>query len=289
MIYNNQNSAIMLNNDLPKELPFIIRTIRELRGEGETAAHRHAHFELLCVFKGGGSLRLDLQQLTLENHRVYCIAPGQVHQFLPDEHAEGFCLAFSESFPDNGEYDPDIRSLQLMKKAGGIPVNGDVLEDLVVIMNKLCQEFNNLYPFKLQVIKRYLRILLIYLSRHLSEDKPMIQQTRDKELVQDFIELVEKHFKEIKMVTDYAGRLSITPNYLNEIVKKNTGYPAGHHIRQRVVLEAKRMGLYTRTNMKQIAYSLGFSDCGHFSKFFKSATGKNFSDFKREKMMMAVA
>src|SRR6202000_379640 len=113
--------------------------------------------------------------------------------------------------------------------------------------------------FKLQVIKRYLRILLIYLGRHVNEDMPLVSQTRDKELVEDFISLVDKHFKETKMVAEYANRLSITPNYLNEVVKKNTGYPAGHHIRQRVVLEAKRMGLYTRTNMKQIAYSLGFS------------------------------
>ncbi|MES1249467.1 MAG: helix-turn-helix domain-containing protein, partial [Chitinophaga rupis] len=226
----------------------------------------------------------------LESQRVYCVAPDQVHQFLPDEDAEGFSIAFTESFPNDGDYDMNYPgwSLPSIGRAGGVFVNEDVWQDLELIMKKLCQEFNNLYPFKLQIIKRYLRILLTYLSRHLSEGKPVALLTRDKELVDDFISLVDKHFKETKMVAEYANRLSITPNYLNEVVKKNTGYPAGHHIRQRVVLEAKRMSLYTRTNMKQIAYSLGFSDCGHFSKFFKTATGKNFSDFKREKLAVAM-
>jgi hypothetical protein len=41
------------------------------------------------------------------------------------------------------------------------------------------------------------------------------------------------------------------PNYLNRIVKKNTGFSAGHHIRQRVVLEAKRMGRYSDAGMKE--------------------------------------
>jgi AraC family transcriptional activator of pobA len=36
------------------------------------------------------------------------------------------------------------------------------------------------------------------------------------------------------MVSGYAGMLLVTPNYLNEIIKKTTGYSAGYHIRQRV-------------------------------------------------------
>ena len=269
---------------LPKELPFVIRTIDQIRADNDTPPHRHPYFELICVTRGGGTLRVDLHETPLENDKVYCIAPGEIHEFLPDATAQGFSIVFMEFFPDTGEFDPEMgypgRLSQLIKTTGGISVNGDMRADLEVIMNKLYQEFNNIYPFRLQVIKRYLRILLIYLSRHVHQGAPAKLNTRDKELVEDFMGLVDRHFKEQKMVADYACRLSITPNYLNEIVKKNTGYPAGHHIRQRVVLEAKRMGLYTRTNMKQIAYNLGFSDCGHFSKFFKTVTGKNFSDFK---------
>ncbi len=83
--------------------------------------------------------------------------------------------------------------------------------------------------------------------------------------------------------------LFVTPNYLNEIIKKITGYSAGYHIRQRITLEAKRMALYSDNSMKEIAYNLGFLDCAHFSKFFKTITGSNFTEFKKEKLTIAVA
>jgi YesN/AraC family two-component response regulator len=178
---------------------------------------------------------------------------------------------------------------QLFKCAGSILVTAEVQKDLEIIMKKLCQEFNNVYPFKLQVIKRYLRILLIYLGRHVQKDTCAGIYTRDKVLVQEFLVLVDRHFKKAKMVADYAKRLSITPNYLNEMVKRNTGHPAGEHIRQRIAMEAKRMAMYSHNSMKVIAYSLGFSDSAHFSKFFKMVTGKNFSDFKREQDLSKVA
>lgn len=294
MIYRKEKPEFLSIEPAANESPFVIRTIQELRDEDfEETPHRHPHFELICVLNGSGTLSVDLQKMELENDRVYCVAPGQVHQLLPDADAYGYCITFLESFPDAGEYDPDMSSpegfLHLFKNAGGILISEDSREDIQEIMTKLCKEHNNIYPFRLQVIKRYLRILLIYLGRHLGASVGVTAHTRDKELVQDFMGLVDKHFKKTKMVAEYADKLSITPNYLNEIVKRNTGYPAGHHIRQRVVLEAKRMGLYSHTSMKEIAYSLGFSDCGHFSKFFKTVTGKNFSDFKREKLSMLVA
>jgi AraC family transcriptional regulator, transcriptional activator of pobA len=34
--------------------------------------------------------------------------------------------------------------------------------------------------------------------------------------------------------------------------------------------------------MKEIAYSLGFDNLAHFSKYFKTNSGINFTDFKRQ-------
>jgi len=102
-------------------------------------------------------------------------------------------------------------------------------------------------------------------------------------------EWLDKHFKNEKMVSGYAGMLMVTPNYLNEIIKKTTGFSAGYHIRQRVVLEAKRLAKYSNMCMKEIAYSLDFADSAHFSKFFKTVTGTNFSDYKKEKFILSIA
>ena len=133
----------------------------------------------------------------------------------------------------------------------------------------------------MELLKRYFKIFLIYLTRKVDENFQSTEQSREAELVKSFMELLDKNFKEKKMVAEYARQLLVTPNYLNRIIKKITGFSAGHHIRQRVVLEAKRMGRYSGVGMKEIAYDLGFLDSAHFSRFFKTFAGINFSEFKR--------
>ena len=94
--------------------------------------------------------------------------------------------------------------------------------------------------------------------------------------------LVNKNFIQNKMVNDYASDLFVTPNYLNSVVKKVTGYSASYHIQQRIILEAKRLALDPEINMKEIGYKLGYEDVAHFSKFFKINGGVNFTNFRKQ-------
>ena len=82
-------------------------------------------------------------------------------------------------------------------------------------------------------------------------------------------------------MVDYAALLHVTPNYLNQAVKKASGYSARQHIQLRVVQEAKRKARHSGSSMKEVAYDLGFHNAAHFSKYFKSMSGMNFTDFKR--------
>jgi AraC family transcriptional regulator, transcriptional activator of pobA len=145
----------------------------------------------------------------------------------------------------------------------------------------MLREFENEQPHRMEILKRFFKIFLIYLTRKTDEHNQAIEHSRETELVKNFMELLDKNFKEKKMVAEYAGELSVTSNYLNRVVKKITGHSAGNHIRNRVVLEAKRMGRYSAAGLKEIAYQLGFLDSAHFSRFFKTFGGTNFSDFKK--------
>lgn len=154
-------------------------------------------------------------------------------------------------------------------------------QDMIEIVLKMIRETQYEKSYRMELIKRYFKIFLIHLTRKLEEGVQSTEQSRETELVKSFMDLLDKNFKENKMVAEYAAQLLVTSNYLNRIVKKITGNSAGHHIRQRVVLEAKRMGRYSNAGMKEIAYDLGFLDSAHFSRFFKSFAGVNFSEFKK--------
>lgn len=216
----------------------------------------------------------------------YCLRPGQAHRFRLEPGTEGIIFSFTVSFFNPGELESECAyqaSLnQLFHGRQAINIRSELAADMMEIVRKMRSELDNVYSYRLQILTRYFRIFLIYLNRHLAEeDMASALQTKERWLVNNFMQLLDKSFRQRKMVADYALQLAVTPNYLNRIVKKQTGYPAGHYIRQRVVLEAKRMGRYTSASMKEIAYDLGFLDCAHFSKFFKTVSGTNFSEFKK--------
>ena len=85
--------------------------------------------------------------------------------------------------------------------------------------------------------------------------------------------LVEEHFRKERQIGFYAEKLAMTPDRLNDHVKRATGVTAGHMIRQRVLTEAKRQLVFTNQPINEIAYDLAFSDPSHFTRFFRKQTG----------------
>jgi AraC family transcriptional activator of pobA len=269
-------------------LPFRVQTIKTFTEEQDDVCegpHSHNYYEMFWLIKGGGTLHVDMQEYSIESNTIFSLKPNQAHQFQTQAEMEGFVFSFTDSFFRMDEYDFSRASLaslfQLFTEGQTISIMPEMEEDMKGIVLKMMKEFENHYAFRMELLKYYFKLFLIYLNRRLDENAQSVEQSREAELVKGFMELLDKHFKEKKMVAEYAAQLLLTPNYLNRIVKTNTGFSAGHHIRQRVVLEAKRMGRYSGAGMKEIAYDLGFLDSSHFSRFFKTFGGINFSEFKK--------
>jgi AraC-like DNA-binding protein len=275
--------------------PFKVQTIKDFteeQGEINDAPHSHNYYEIIWMINGNGTLYVDMHQYPIGDNTIFCLLPNQMHQFQMNMDMEGFVFSFTDSFFNLGEHEFEWECqaslAQLFSERHAVSILHELEADLKEITLKMKKEFENSYTFKMQLLKRYFRIFLIYLTRLQEERLPATGQTRDMELVKGFMEMLDKSFKEKKMVAEYAQQLCVTPNYLNRIIKKSTGYSASHHIQQRVVLEAKRLARFSDSGMKAIAYELGFLDSAHFSRFFKSVAGFNFSDFKKEGLYISM-
>ncbi|SFO83109.1 AraC-type DNA-binding protein [Chitinophaga sp. YR627] len=282
--------------DVDANLPFQIRTFKNMREEiiaHNSTPHKQNYIEIIWITKGSGTLVLDLEIFNLESNSIFCITPGQLHQLREDESTEGFILSFTEAFLHMGEQEFDLMYnsglFQAFSRSAGIRVNNDIAREMQEVALKMLKESNNVYLFRTEMLRRYLKIFLIYVTRQFQGPLTTVIQTRNLELTEKFKSLVEVNFKTHRKVADYAKLLAVTPNYLNEIIKKTTAYPASYHIRQRIILEAKRRVAYSDECMKEVAWYLGFSDIAHFSKFFKNATGITFSDFRKECLVISAA
>jgi AraC family transcriptional regulator, transcriptional activator of pobA len=92
--------------------------------------------------------------------------------------------------------------------------------------------------------------------------------------------LVEEHFRKERLISFYAEKLAITPDRLNDHVKRVSGVTAGHLIRQRVLTEAKRALVFTGQPIHEVSYDLGFADPSHFARFFRKQTGTTPQQFR---------
>ncbi|MFN4312912.1 MAG: AraC family transcriptional regulator [Chitinophagaceae bacterium] len=282
------NTPILELGQSPVTLPFEIHSmawIERNRHEQNNRPHRHNYFVLVWVRQGGGTHQVDLETMPLVAETVHCISPGQVHWLHADAATDGYVISFTSAFlgmdAENRELLEQIGLLHKFSKSIVVPVDAVCREEMNDIAKRMTKEFENYFLLRSEILRGYLKIFLIFLTRQIPPEQKPTVHGRGDELVQNFFALLDKHFASQKMVSDYANRLVVTPNYLNEVVKKATGQPASHHIYQRVMLEAKRLATFTRLSMKEIAYQLGFDDIAHFSKFFKKQAGESFSDFRK--------
>jgi AraC family transcriptional activator of pobA len=269
-------------------MPFEIHTmewIDQNRWQQNAVPHRHNYFVIVWVKRGRGIHLIDLDKFELQDGTVYCITPGQVHLLNNNGPADGYVISFTAEFMGLAEENFDLLFntglFNTFSHSPVIKVSGEIQEEMEDMSGKMMKEFANYFLLRSEILRGYLKIFLIYLTRQFERPDKGEVHSKNMDLARKFFSLVEKNFISKRMVTDYADELIVTPNYLNEVVKKVSGFPASHHIQQRIVLEAKRQAAYSNLSMKEVAYQVGFDDIAHFSKFFKNASGQSFTDFRK--------
>jgi len=245
-----------------------------------------SHFEFIWIRKGRGSLTVDFQDHGLSGDAIYCLSPGQCRTVKATESLEGYYISLSADFyfAVKGEVDY-LFLLDRFTRGRNILLlmpEKERLSELNDIIHLVRKEYDRNALSRLDILSGFLKIFMLYLSKSLSIDSYRRKLDDKTEKVMEFLTLVKRDFMTKKFVADYASELAISPSYLNYIVKKISGFKASYHIQQCIILEAKRQIVSEKVSMKELAYSLGFTDCAHFSKYFKSKCGINFSNFRND-------
>lgn len=110
----------------------------------------------------------------------------------------------------------------------------------------------------------------------------MVKEDVETRLFKDFSLLVEQNYKTLHSVTDYAKRLGLSPKSITKHFQKAGTTSPSEFIKNRILLEAKRLLIYTDKTVKEIAFELGFNDPAYFTRFFTKAISKSPLQFKKD-------
>ena len=83
-----------------------------------------------------------------------------------------------------------------------------------------------------------------------------------------------KEINELPSVKYLAAQLHLSPGYLSDVLKKETGRNAQDFIHYYLIEEAKTRLLNSNLNINEISYAMGFEYPQYFNKLFKLKTGK---------------
>jgi AraC-like DNA-binding protein len=258
----------------------------EMHREILNNSRRVIHFEIIWITKGEGWFHIDTSSYKITDHTLFLVHPSRVQRIETTGNINGFVVSFNTNLMYQSAESPGssfFRDIITTFSIGRVLKLTDATTEKVLtnLLSEMTAEFECHKSLRMEILSGLLKVYLIYLHRMSGPLQIDMGNTKKIELYNRFQTLVERSFLSKKQVADYASDLSVTPSYLTEVVKRVSGYSASFHIRQRKLLEAKRLALYSSANMKEVAYYLGFDDLSHFSKYFKSVAGITFSEFKK--------
>jgi AraC family transcriptional activator of pobA len=247
--------------------------------------HRDLH-QLLVILDGGGEMRAESVSHEFRAPALLIVPAGVVHAFAFRRDTRGYVVTVAETtVSDLSRREPAFRALF----DGALPfdltdsaLEAHELEEAVV---RLQREFQWAAPAHETATEARLVTLLVSAARatHELTGTPRGTGTRSPRaaLVARFRQAVETNFRAGWALNRYAKALSATPAQLRAACLEVTGGPPTRIVHDRLVLEAKRMLMYTHMTIAETAYELGFSDPAYFSRFFSERVGCSPAAFRR--------
>ncbi len=134
-----------------------------------------------------------------------------------------------------------------------------------------------------EMLRMLLKRLIIKTTRLAKKQLiPEVLDDKQVDIIRKFNVLVDMHYREKRQVSDYAEMLFKSPKTITNLFAKYKQKSPLQMIHDRIVLEAKRLLMYTDKTAREIAFELGFEEVTSFHKLFKKVTAQTPQQFKQE-------
>lgn len=250
-----------------------LKTLRKLH-----FPHRHDFYHIVIFTQGNGDHSIDFEKFNIKPYHVYFMAPGQVHDWNFEENIDGYVINFStfffKSFLLNSQYLEQFSFFSGIVNYCTVDIPVANQSSVKEILEKAVLEAEGHDRFRQDTLRVLLLEFFLLIAKS-NGDNYIIKnpESHNHTLLRNFEKLIEQHYLQHRLPKQYAELLCVTPGHLNTVCQELLGTSAGDMIRNRIVLEAKRMLINLDLTVTEIAYSLNFNDNSYFCKFFKNQTG----------------
>lgn len=250
-----------------------------------------AYIKILYL-PAGYQLTVDFNVYTTTQNSLFFVAPNQFMHIETVGQEAGHMIFYNRDFYCIQIHDAEVACDGLLfnniNKMPMVKVTDEEIASIDPVFNCIDEEFGLNDTSQEEMIRTYLKQLLIKSTRiwkkqHLGQE--LLQSNSEVDFFRRFSVLVDAYYKEKHSVADYADLLSMAAKTITNKFKRLNLPQPNEVIKDRIMLEAKRLLIHTSMTAKEIAYELGYEDPAYFSRQFLQKTGESPSNFKKKYLM----
>ncbi|MFM7154959.1 MAG: helix-turn-helix domain-containing protein [Bacteroidota bacterium] len=270
-------------------IDFTVTDEKKLAGSSISAGFYSVMFKNYC----SNQLKYGREYYDFQEGSLLCVAPGQVitldSEFDYQKKKEGWGVFFHPDLLRGSSLQQINRQYRFFSYATNEALHlsdkeKSNLRDCVArLRSEIAENTDN---HSQTLIVSNLELLLNYCRRYY--DRQFItRKSANSSLLAQFESELDTWFRSgeksgagLPSVKSLAEKLHVSPNYLSDLLKKETGMNTQDHIHAYLIEEAKNLLVGTDLSVRAMAYTLGFEYPQYFSRLFKSKTGMTPSEFR---------
>ncbi|MGB0868207.1 MAG: helix-turn-helix domain-containing protein [Flavobacteriales bacterium] len=250
-------------------------------------------FYIISLKMSSGKLKYGRQNYDFEEGTLTFSAPNQVlypsHLISDVYNDDGWSLFFSPDLLHGTDLGQKIDQYKFFSYDVNEALHISDIEKqklLECVLNIVDEYSQNIDQHTQGLIASNLELLLNYCKRFYDRQfftrKPQNSNIINKieSLLQAYFESDSPMLEGLPTVKYCAEKVHLSPNYLSDLLRIETGKTTKEHIDYFLIKKAKHLLLKRELSVSEIAYELGFEHPKSFSKLFKKRTGFSPSEFK---------
>ncbi|SKC63302.1 AraC family transcriptional regulator [Ohtaekwangia koreensis] len=272
---------------LPLELEII--SIKDLYLKNRkllTLPHRTDFYHIIWIETGSPTHLVDFNPVKVQKNSILFINKAQVHLFDSSEKYDGKVIIFTDRFFSKNQQDIDFLNSTILfndlLERTPLKLDG-VKHSLISLLELMGAEIaGKTHAVQGDILQNYLHNFLLLCDREKRRQGfKEIPKGADRDYSILFTSLVNEHFSSVKSVYEYAEMMHVSEKRLSRATARVLGKSPKDIISERVLLEIKRLLVYTNKSIKEIGFDMGFNEPTNFIKYFRVQTSQTPSEFRQ--------
>lgn len=279
----------------PPEHPLLsLMTCKELMTYSVGESRFTSDFYMIALKKiKSGYVLYGKTKYDHDNGSMVFVKPRQIIEVSNVQFADkGFLIFFHEEYLTGHRLHDQIRKYGYFEYEINEALHLSPSEEKIMwdAYEKIRTEYdNNQDEFSREIILSHIDSILTYSERFykrqfINRSTNLSGTTMRKfhETLNRYVENGQLQKQGLPSVHQLADELALSPRYLSDVLKMETGKTALEHIHIYLVDEAKNRLLSSDHNIAEIAYQLGFENPPYFTRLFKKMVGLTPMQYKEQ-------